>query len=106
MRNSAFTDLKNISVDPSFMVNKDNPKDYADNEDARKYDARLRGPVDPVPPLTRPCLPWLEGTPNRSSHRNEKLHCQREWWMGNFNSLYPYLALQSNRYPSSRPERR
>ncbi|KAH8080941.1 heterokaryon incompatibility protein HET-C [Filobasidium floriforme] len=25
----------------------DNPKDYADNEDARKYDPRLRGPVDP-----------------------------------------------------------
>lgn len=25
----------------------DNPKDYADNEDARKYDARLRGPVHP-----------------------------------------------------------
>ncbi|KAI1610087.1 heterokaryon incompatibility protein Het-C-domain-containing protein [Exophiala viscosa] len=24
----------------------DNPKDYADNEDARKYDKRLRGPVD------------------------------------------------------------
>ncbi|KAF8429678.1 heterokaryon incompatibility protein Het-C-domain-containing protein [Tirmania nivea] len=24
----------------------DNPKDYADNEDARKYDSRLRGPVD------------------------------------------------------------
>lgn len=24
----------------------DNPKDYADNEDARKYDRRLRGPVD------------------------------------------------------------
>jgi hypothetical protein len=23
----------------------DNPKDYADNEDARKYDPRLRGPV-------------------------------------------------------------
>jgi hypothetical protein len=26
----------------------DNPKDYADNEDARKYDPRLRPPVDPV----------------------------------------------------------
>ncbi|KAK7511580.1 heterokaryon incompatibility protein Het-C-domain-containing protein [Phyllosticta citriasiana] len=25
----------------------DNPKDYADNEDARKYDPRLRGPVSP-----------------------------------------------------------
>jgi hypothetical protein len=25
----------------------DNPKDYADNEDARKYDQRLRGPVQP-----------------------------------------------------------
>ncbi|KAJ9606018.1 hypothetical protein H2200_009867 [Cladophialophora chaetospira] len=24
----------------------DNPKDYADNEDARRYDRRLRGPVD------------------------------------------------------------
>jgi hypothetical protein len=24
----------------------DNPKDYADNADARQYDARLRGPVD------------------------------------------------------------
>lgn len=24
----------------------DNPKDYADNEDARQYDHRLRGPVD------------------------------------------------------------
>lgn len=24
----------------------DNPKDYADNEDARQYDKRLRGPVD------------------------------------------------------------
>lgn len=24
----------------------DNPKDYADNEDARKYDRRLRGPID------------------------------------------------------------
>ena len=24
----------------------DNPKNYADNEDARKYDRRLRGPVD------------------------------------------------------------
>jgi len=26
----------------------DNPRDYADNEDARKYDPRLRGPVQPV----------------------------------------------------------
>ncbi|KAL7269722.1 hypothetical protein RUND412_007602 [Rhizina undulata] len=26
----------------------DNPKDYADNLDARKYDPRLRGPVDPI----------------------------------------------------------
>jgi Heterokaryon incompatibility protein Het-C len=26
----------------------DNPKDYADNEDARKYDPRLRPPVDPI----------------------------------------------------------
>ncbi|KAI6809402.1 heterokaryon incompatibility Het-C [Hortaea werneckii] len=26
----------------------DNPKDYADNEDARKYDPRLRGPVMPA----------------------------------------------------------
>ncbi|USP74193.1 uncharacterized protein yc1106_01467 [Curvularia clavata] len=26
----------------------DNPKDYADNEDARKYDPRLRGPVSEV----------------------------------------------------------
>lgn len=25
----------------------DNPKGYADNEDARKYDSRLRGPIDP-----------------------------------------------------------
>lgn len=25
----------------------DNPKDYADNIDARQYDPRLRGPVDP-----------------------------------------------------------
>ncbi|KAK8193110.1 heterokaryon incompatibility protein Het-C-domain-containing protein [Phyllosticta capitalensis] len=25
----------------------DNPRDYADNEDARKYDSRLRGPVSP-----------------------------------------------------------
>ncbi|KAK9449099.1 heterokaryon incompatibility protein Het-C-domain-containing protein [Limtongia smithiae] len=25
----------------------DNPKDYADNKDARQYDSRLRGPVDP-----------------------------------------------------------
>jgi hypothetical protein len=25
----------------------DNPKDYADNIDARQYDARLRGQVDP-----------------------------------------------------------
>ena len=25
----------------------DNPKDYADNVDARQYDPRLRGPVDP-----------------------------------------------------------
>ncbi|CRK38380.1 hypothetical protein BN1708_020521, partial [Verticillium longisporum] len=24
----------------------DNPKNYADNEDARRYDRRLRGPVD------------------------------------------------------------
>lgn len=24
----------------------DNPKDYADNLDARQYDKRLRGPVD------------------------------------------------------------
>lgn len=24
----------------------DNPKNYADNEDARRYDPRLRGPVD------------------------------------------------------------
>ena len=34
----------------------DNPKDYADNVDARQYDPRLRGPVDPrelqVDPLT------------------------------------------------------
>jgi hypothetical protein len=26
----------------------DNPKDYADNVDARQYDPRLRGPVDPI----------------------------------------------------------
>jgi hypothetical protein len=26
----------------------DNPKDYADNKDARTYDARLRGPVRPI----------------------------------------------------------
>ncbi|EME78961.1 uncharacterized protein MYCFIDRAFT_144918 [Pseudocercospora fijiensis CIRAD86] len=26
----------------------DNPKDYADNQDARQFDARLRGPVSPV----------------------------------------------------------
>jgi Heterokaryon incompatibility protein Het-C len=26
----------------------DNPKDYADNIDARQYDPRLRGPVDPM----------------------------------------------------------
>jgi hypothetical protein len=26
----------------------DNPKDYADNQDARTYDARLRGPIQPV----------------------------------------------------------
>ena len=25
----------------------DNPKDYADNVDARRYDPRLRGPVSP-----------------------------------------------------------
>ena len=25
----------------------DNPRDYADNKDARQYDSRLRGPVDP-----------------------------------------------------------
>ena len=25
----------------------DNPKGYADGEDARQYDSRLRGPVDP-----------------------------------------------------------
>ncbi|GAB7361707.1 hypothetical protein MBLNU230_g1754t1 [Neophaeotheca triangularis] len=25
----------------------DNPKDYADNEDARQYDSRLRGPINP-----------------------------------------------------------
>jgi Heterokaryon incompatibility protein Het-C len=25
----------------------DNPKDYADNVDARQFDPRLRGPVDP-----------------------------------------------------------
>lgn len=25
----------------------DNPKGYADGEDARQYDRRLRGPVDP-----------------------------------------------------------
>lgn len=25
----------------------DNPKGYAEGEDARKYDKRLRGPVDP-----------------------------------------------------------
>jgi hypothetical protein len=57
MRNSDFTDLKNISVDPSFMVNKDNPRDYADNEDARKYDPRLRGPVDPVTSSPIPLIP-------------------------------------------------
>jgi len=26
----------------------DNPKDYADNIDARQYDPRLRGPVNPM----------------------------------------------------------
>lgn len=31
-------------------ANTDNPRDYADNKDARKYDPRLRGPVDPVFP--------------------------------------------------------
>jgi hypothetical protein len=25
----------------------DNPKGYAEGEDARKYDSRLRGPIDP-----------------------------------------------------------
>lgn len=26
----------------------DNPKDYADNKDARQYDTRLRGLVQPI----------------------------------------------------------
>jgi len=30
----------------------DNPKDYADNEDARRYDPRLRGPVDEATELS------------------------------------------------------
>jgi len=26
----------------------DNPKGYADDKDARQYDARLRGPIQPI----------------------------------------------------------
>ena len=49
LKDSEFTDLKNISVFlPTNLINIDNPRDYADNEDARKFDPRLRGPVDPV----------------------------------------------------------
>jgi hypothetical protein len=53
-RDSAFTDLRNISVATllSNLADSDNPRDYADNEDARKFDPRLRGPVDPVPPCS------------------------------------------------------
>jgi hypothetical protein len=31
---------------PGLTAILDNPKDYADNMDARQYDTRLRGPVD------------------------------------------------------------
>ena len=51
----------------------DNPKDYADNEDARKYDPRLRGPVDPreleVDPRTGmkncECRTWIDARRSR-----------------------------------------
>ena len=95
----------------------DNPKDYADNADARKLDPRLRGPVDPVPPpypfatINPPSPPSVktfltcissERTPSRPAHRNEKLHSKRKWRMGYFHSLHPLLALQSHRNASSR----
>ena len=53
MNVSESIDLKNILVNSLINVtNLDNPKDYADNQDARKFDSRLRGPVDPVNPLS------------------------------------------------------
>lgn len=59
MRDLVFIDLRNILVILSHCLfelfgmeaDLDNPRDYADNADARKFDPRLRGPVDPVPPL-------------------------------------------------------
>jgi len=57
----------------------DNPKDYADNEDARKYDPRLRGPVNPeelaVDQNTGKSN-LLNGLQHTDYDRNEKLHCQ------------------------------
>src|SRR5690349_5797465 len=56
---SAYTDLKSTSSEYSLLrrfcllsaaelTNNSNPKDYNDNEDARPYDRRLRGPVRPI----------------------------------------------------------
>jgi hypothetical protein len=54
-------------------------KDYADNEDARKHDPRLRGPVTDaelaIDPETGKCLPSSQ--PWRFDHpRDEELYCQ------------------------------
>ena len=58
----------------------DNPKDYADNQDARKFDPRLRGPVseaelavDPNTGTTSSCNCRVKIT---NFHRHEELHCQ------------------------------
>lgn len=54
LKGSGSIDQKNISVFlPTDVFNVDNPRDYADNEDARKYDPRLRGPVDRVVPPSK-----------------------------------------------------
>jgi hypothetical protein len=67
----------------------DNPKDYADNEDARKYDPRLRPPVqevelaiDPHTGMLLSCETITILVADYIIDRHEELHLERSRRMG------------------------
>ncbi|KAF2860996.1 heterokaryon incompatibility Het-C [Piedraia hortae CBS 480.64] len=51
----------------------DNPKDYADNQDARQFDKRLRGPVDPIELAIDPNTGMKNYIANESGHWSTSL---------------------------------
>lgn len=60
----------------------DNPKGYAENEDARKYDSRLRGPVDPRELEIDPQTGMKNYIANGKCHASVSLLTPREWQLG------------------------